>query len=207
MKVLILASGGYDSVTLMHLAHSLRMHTELLFVDYGQCSVEAEKNALSRTCELLNIPKERVHYTTISLPWATANVMGNHDNKVAYVESRNAIFASLALSLGESLKVDKIWIGVTHDSPDYPDCTEEFIYNMNTMAMNLNGITIEAPLGDMTKYYTVLLGNKLGVTFYNSCSNPSPTEFNPCNECVKCIDMIKALNIIKSNSKISSGGI
>ncbi len=114
-----------------------------------------------------------------------------------YVSGRNIIFLSYAVSLAESMKADKIFIGAhVHDYSGYPDCRPEFLHAMER-AINLGivykGIEIVRPLIDKTKKEIVSLGKELGVPFGDTWSCYVGKRY-PCGRCDSCRFRINAFN-------------
>lgn len=127
--------------------------------------------------------------------------MADHDDviPVTYVPARNTIFLSHALALAEVEGAGDIFIGVNAlDYSGYPDCRPDYIRAFQAMA-NLatkaaveggGGLTIHAPLMELTKAGIVRLGTSLGVDYGAtlSCYDPpgGPGDFTHCGTCDAC---------------------
>ena len=75
---------------------------------------------------------------------------------ITYVPFRNGIFLSIAAAVAEKEGAEAIYIGVVEeDSSGYPDCTEEFIQNMqkaiNSGTKPETHIEIKTPLIHLKK--------------------------------------------------------
>jgi 7-cyano-7-deazaguanine synthase len=106
------------------------------------------------------------------------------------------VFLSVALSYAETIGARDIFIGVSSvDYSGYPDCRPEFITafeqvaNQGTRAADQKEkYRIHAPLINLTKEETVLLGQKLGVDFGNTRTCYDPGEDGlPCGQCEACL--------------------
>src|SRR5437868_12411712 len=114
---------------------------------------------------------------------------------VTYVPARNTIFLSFALGLAEVIGSTDIFIGVNAlDYSGYPDCRPEFIAAFQSLAnvatksgVEGHGVTIHAPLIQMTKAQIIAAGTALGVDYSltSSCYDPSPDGY-ACGRCDSC---------------------
>ncbi|MCA9264510.1 MAG: 7-cyano-7-deazaguanine synthase, partial [Planctomycetales bacterium] len=117
-----------------------------------------------------------------------------------YVPARNTIFLSFALAWAEVLQAHDIFIGVNAlDYSGYPDCRPDYIEafgrvaNLATRAaVQGRGMTIHAPLIDMTKAEIIKRGLELGVDYSltTSCYDPAPDGM-ACGQCDACLLRLK----------------
>ena len=115
---------------------------------------------------------------------------------ITYVPARNTIFLSFALALAEVRGAAEIHIGVNAiDYSGYPDCRPEYIEAFQRMAalatragVEGRGVSIRAPLVEMSKAEIVRLGLELGVDYgaTHSCYDPDPTDGAACATCDAC---------------------
>lgn len=191
-KILVLASGGLDSTVLAVLYQSLGYEVHLMYIKYGQVNEEKELNKLYDLMDDFDIsPEDNLHLSKISMAHSTGGCL-DKDNPNPYVEMRNLVFLSHAVSLAESLKIDKVAIGFISTAGNYPDATEQFLADMNIMSLNSAGIEILAPLIHLNKAGVYKLGHKLGVSLLDTHScNYSGGE--PCGQCVDCVDILKLI--------------
>ncbi len=109
---------------------------------------------------------------------------------ITYVPFRNGIFLSIAASIAEKEGAEAIYIGVVEeDSSGYPDCTEEYITQMER-AINLGtkketNISIRMPLVHLSKKDIVLKALELGVPLACtwSCYKNSEKACGVCDSC------------------------
>ena len=207
-KAVVLSSGGIDSTTAMAIAKDEGYSLYSLTFFYGQrhafeiraaesvaqffnatehlvINIDLHKIGGSALTDDIEVPKKRDENTMAAkIP-------------VTYVPARNTIFLAYALAWAEVLDSSDIFIGVNAiDYSGYPDCRPEFIKAFERMA-NLatkagiekkTGITIRAPLINMTKAQIIRRGRGLGVDYSitHSCYDPSP-EGLACGICDSCL--------------------
>jgi len=155
--IVILFSGGADSVLMMELAKFMKLRPMCVLVDYEQLHVGELVYAKSY------LKKARVPYRLIKLHdlqiqsgLTGAGERGRFDGvHEMHVPSRNLMFVGIAASIAEDLDVDTIWYGA--DFSDYinkfPDCMQDWFGKLNEV-LAINGpkpIKLEAPLAGLTK--------------------------------------------------------
>ena len=168
MKAIVILSGGMDSTTAAFIAKKQGFEIIPVHFNYSQRTEKRELKAFNDICDYLKIDKEKRY--VIDLPFfkqigASALV----DEKievptdgikpgipVTYVPFRNGIFLSIAAAVAEKEGAEAIYIGVVEeDSSGYPDCTEEFIQNMqkaiNSGTKPETHIEIKTPLIHLKK--------------------------------------------------------
>lgn len=192
--VVALCSGGFDSITLLHdLRYNkpdLEIHT--LFFDYGQRSKSEEERCAKHSSEKLNCIFHKVVLPEFN--WTHSNFYGEEykDKTSQYLEYRNLIFFSYALSLAQSIGADKIYaaILVSPLNGGYADNSPEFVSCLNSLS-NLQGIDIVTPYITFEKDVLGHLAYKYGVYKgeWFSCDTPKQGEnfvLTPCGECPDC---------------------
>lgn len=136
-RVVVLFSGGIDSTVVLamqirELGNKGEFHT--LSIDYGQRNrqeLEAARRVVAFYKEMgVNITH---HETKVSFPWkgsalldSTLPMERNRTHKQMrgslftsiYIPARNMVFLSLAASLAETIKADKIFTGFVNGLPD-----------------------------------------------------------------------------------------
>ena len=146
-KVILLNSGGFDSIVLGNSLITSLDDVEIisLFFNYGQRNLELE-----RECSRKFADKNKLkHYEiNVSIPWTKSSMCNNNDTGdkfVEYVELRNVIFLSYAMSLAESVGADEIYSALIADGT-YADTTEKFVEDTKKYMENFN-ISFETQLG------------------------------------------------------------
>lgn len=180
-RAVVLLSGGLDSATCLAIARDMGLETYALSVAYGQRHA-AELTASQRVAAALGAREHRLASVSLgqfggsALTDATIAVPENVDDggiPVTYVPARNTVMLSMALAWAEVLGARHIFVGVNAvDYSGYPDCRPAFIEAFQTMA-NLatkagvegHGVTIHAPLIDLTKADIIRRGVALGVDY------------------------------------------
>lgn len=198
-KIVVLNSGGFDSVVLMKYLHVIQEENEIysLHFSYGE-------NNEQQQCECAYKVSQEVGavHKVINLPkidWTQSEFFNTegYNKSSQYLEYRNLIFLSYAISYAESIGADKIYVAFLNHN-DYPDTTVEFLQGLNSFCEPASGITIDAPfifdnkvrLGHIAKYLGVKDGD------YFSCDVPT-AEGKPCGECADCLALKEIFKKIK----------
>jgi 7-cyano-7-deazaguanine synthase len=182
-NIVILYSGGADSMLMLKLAQMARKVPYCLLIDYGQKHVNE-----------LDFAKAQL--TTEKVPWQVIKVQELNINSgltgdlqesrwdnvhEMNVPARNTWFLSLAAAIAENKDCDEIWIGC--DMSDYygefPDCKQEYIGRMNEVfdIAFTKPIEIVAPLLGMRKQLILdILKNNFGIKSSQMYSGYVPPE-------------------------------
>ncbi len=206
-KAVVLLSGGLDSATVAASAIRDGFEVYALSFAYGQRhSVELE--AAQRVVSALGVSEHRIVpidlrafggsalTDEIDVPRDRTDKSMTESIPVTYVPARNTIFLSFALAWSEILESTDIFIGVSAvDYSGYPDCRPEYISAFQDMArlatkagVEGNGVTIHAPLMDLTKAQTVELGTSLGLDYGLTVScYEADGQGRACGHCDSCL--------------------
>lgn len=191
-KILVLASGGLDSSVVIALYKNLGYDVHVLYFKYGNVNSQAELNKLYNLCEKFNIPSSNRMIQSISLDWARGGALDGKDSD-PYVEMRNLIFLSYAISIAEAKEMDEIAVGFINSPMDYKDSSVDFLSNINVVSMESIGVPVCSPLKGLDKVGVYKLGKKLGVNLKDTFScNYSSTD-DPCGMCGDCLDILKII--------------
>jgi 7-cyano-7-deazaguanine synthase len=184
-SVVVLLSGGVDSVTLAHMAHDAGRLNSCVFVDYGQPSERQEHLAAWRCCERLGA---RLHVLTCQIPGAKWMEAGEGVEGSRYVPARNMVLLSLAVAHAKNVGADVVWYGATaEDAEDYPDCRASFVDAMDAVAKMTEDVWITAPLVGTSRTGVLAIANATGVHIDDCWSCYEPIEgVNPCGLCNSC---------------------
>lgn len=200
--VIVLLSGGLDSMVCAGLAREAGARIVALTVDYNQRHrVELESAARIAAdvgaAEHIVLPLDLRRFGGSAL---TADIDVPKDGvgdevPVTYVPARNLIFLSLTLGLAEARQAQDIMIGVNAlDYSGYPDCRPDFIAGFEKLAALATrdgdrgvAFRIQAPLQYMTKAdiaaEAARLGMDAGMSW--SCYDPTPDGLH-CGACDSC---------------------
>lgn len=214
----VLLSGGLDSTTCLAIAAAQGFQTHALTFRYGQRH-QAEIDAAGTIAgiyatashDFFDIDLAQFGGSALTgdapVPKDRSEADMEDGIPVTYVPARNTVFLSIALARAETLSATDIFIGVNAlDYSGYPDCRPEYIDAFQTMA-NLAtragieatdskgpGLTIHAPLQDMTKADIIRKGVSLGVDYSltMSCYDPvsagqGDDTFFHCGHCDACL--------------------
>lgn len=193
-QVLVLYSGGADSVYLLMLAHRMKHKVTPVALLYGQKHAEElryAKELLSKlpgyaSSMLLEVNIQgcfRNSRSNLLKDSVSVSYEGVHE---MHVPARNGIFIMTALSLAETYGLDEVWIGCDYSDRlnQFPDCFQEWIVKMDQIAQ-VNGsrpIRVKAPLLGLEKSDVVTLLAAEGVTLedvysgYNAPKASRPTD-------------------------------
>lgn len=166
--ILLLMSGGSDSILLLEMARSLGKSVYPLLIDYEQVHKEELEVAKKYLTEKTNIGYYQVNVSGLNINSALTGdrSKGQYEGVSIYnVPGRNTIFLSLALSFAEANDIDEIWYGA--DMSDYygkfPDCYQSYVAKVNELfeIAGSKKIKVNAPLLGYTKEMVLEVLEKL----------------------------------------------
>ncbi len=199
-KVVVLVSGGMDSVTALH--HANRLHIVLagLSFHYGSKHNDHEIPLADHHCRQLGIPHQVIRLGFIDALFKSdllesgGDVPDGHyeeeNMKKTVVPFRNGIMLSIAAGFAESMEVEALVIAAhSGDHAIYPDCREDFMRSMGD-AIRLGTyahIEVLRPFIGMSKAQIAARGNELGVDFGKtwSCYKGRTIHCGTCGTCVE----------------------
>lgn len=201
-KAVVLLSGGLDSATTLAIARRDGFACHALTFDYGQRH-RVELEASRRVAQQLGVADHRV--VPLDLSWIGGSALTDRNISVptapsegipvTYVPARNTVFLAIALGWAEVLGAGAIYIGVNAlDYSGYPDCRPEYIEAFQRLAnvatragVEGRGISLHAPLIQLTKAEIIEQGAQLGVDYVLtlSCYDPGPGG-EACGRCDSC---------------------
>lgn len=200
MKVIVLCSGGMDSVTALHWAR--REHTVMvaLSFDYGAKHNPREIPLAVEQARACGIRHELIALDFINRRFASALLQSGGEIPEGHyaaanmqqtvVPFRNGIMLAVAGGLAESIGAEGLVIAAhTGDHTIYPDCREDFMRAMGE-AMRLGtsaGVQLLRPFIGMDKGQIAALGARLGVDFARtwSCYKGGGRHCGKCGTCVE----------------------
>ena len=168
--VVILFSGGADSVLMLELAIEFGMNPYCILIDYSQL----HREELEFACKYLisrNIDHQIVEINGLGInSGLTGNGQKNESGDVheMHVPGRNSIFLSIAYGIAESKNISTIWIGCDWSDliNNFPDCKQIYLEKMNEAFKYAgpNPIKIEAPLIGLTKENVLKMLKQMGIS-------------------------------------------
>ena len=200
MKVVVLCSGGMDSVTALHWARAHHTVAAALSFDYGAKHNARELPCAADQCRSLRIPNRVVPLTFLAEAFKSDLLRtggkipdGHYEEqtmKKTVVPFRNGVFLSLGTGYAESLGAEAVAIAAhAGDHTIYPDCREEFL---GTMAQAMEkgtyaGIRLLRPFVAMNKAAIVRRGTELRVDYARtwSCYKGGLLHCGTCGTCIE----------------------
>lgn len=207
MKVVVLLSGGMDSVTAFHAA--LREHEVVagLSFDYGAKHHARELPMAAWHCAQAGIPHRVAplgfvaeEFSSDLLSSGGAIPDGHYEEesmKSTVVPFRNGIMLSIAAGFAESRGAQGVVIAAhSGDHAIYPDCREEFLEPMAgaIRAGTYAGIELLRPFVAMDKAAIARRGAELGVDFSRTWSCYKGGEVH-CGACGTCVERREAFGL------------
>ena len=132
-KIVVLNSGGFDSIVLMNCIYKTQPDAEIhsIHFHYGARNEKQQQACVDKVCEkcsaknvVINLPK---------FDWTSSDFYGDsYDYKSQYLEYRNLVFLSYAISYAESIGAKKIYLAILKDG-NYSDTNPAFIKAVNSI--------------------------------------------------------------------------
>ena len=204
MKVVVLVSGGMDSVTALHAAAREHEVVAGLSFDYGSKHNHRELPFASWHCRQFGVPHEIVAldfmdrlFKSDLLKSGGAIPEGHYEAenmKQTVVPFRNGILLSIAAGYAESAGAEGLVIAAhSGDHAIYPDCREDFMRPMAgaIRAGTYAGIEVLRPFIDLRKEGIAAIGAGLGVDFARTWSCYKGGEVH-CGKCGTCVERKEA---------------
>jgi 7-cyano-7-deazaguanine synthase len=200
MKVVVLCSGGMDSVTALHWTRREHEVVAVLSFDYGSKHNHREIPFAIEHAARLGVKHETIALDFVNRLFASdllksgGAVPDGHyeaaNMQRTVVPFRNAIMLSVACGFAESVGAEALVIAAHGgDHAIYPDCREDFMRAM-AEAMRLGtyaGVKLLRPFIELTKGRIAAEGARLGVDFARtwSCYKGGAVHCGTCGTCVE----------------------
>ena len=204
MKVVVLCSGGMDSVTALHWAKAQHTVVAALSFDYGAKHNPRELPFAAEHADRLGVRHEIVKLDFVNRLFASDLLTSGGDIPEGHYEAanmkqtvvtfRNAVMLSIATGFAESAGAEGLVIAAHGgDHAIYPDCREAFMRAMGD-AMRLGTyaeVALLRPFISYSKGRIVSEGAKLGVNFARTWSCYVGGEIH-CGKCGTCVERREA---------------
>lgn len=208
MKILVVCSGGLDSVSLadkMAAEHDL---IGLISFDYGQRH-KKELDFAALAAKRLGVPHQIIDMTNIGASLTGSALTDDLDvpdghyaeetMKITVVPNRNAIMLAIAFGVAAARKADAVAIAVHGgDHFIYPDCRPGFIDAFQTMQAHAledyADVKLLAPFVTGSKADIVTEGAKYGTPFGQTWSCYKGGERH-CGRCGTCVERREAFHL------------
>jgi 7-cyano-7-deazaguanine synthase len=200
MNVVVLCSGGMDSVAALHWAQAVHVVSAAISFDYGAKHNPRELPFAAAHAARLGLRHEVVKLDFVNRLFASdlltsgGEIPDGHyeaaNMKQTVVPFRNAVMLSIATGFAESIGAECLVIAAHGgDHAIYPDCREDFMRAMGD-AMRLGtyaGIRLLRPFIAMNKARIASEGARLGVDFSRtwSCYKGGEVHCGTCGTCVE----------------------
>lgn len=200
MKVIVLCSGGMDSVAALHQAHRDNQVVAVLSFHYGSKHNDREIPFAANHAKALGLRHEVVRLDFMDrlfhsdlLRSGGAIPEGHYEEasmKQTVVPFRNGIMLSVAAGFAESCGAEAVVIAAhSGDHAIYPDCRETFMRAMGDAIRSgtYEKIQLLRPFIDLDKAGIATRGAELGVDFALtwSCYRGGETHCGRCGTCVE----------------------
>jgi 7-cyano-7-deazaguanine synthase len=200
MNVVVLCSGGMDSVTALHWARQEHAVAAAVSFDYGSKHNKREIPFAAEHAALLGVRHEVIELPFVGKLFASALLASGGDVPEGHYEAdnmrqtvvpfRNAIMLSIATGFAESAGAQGLVIAAhTGDHAVYPDCREDFMGAMSeTMRLGTYaGVQLLRPFIGLDKGRIAAEGARLGVDFARtwSCYKGGKIHCGKCGTCVE----------------------
>jgi 7-cyano-7-deazaguanine synthase len=199
-KVVVLLSGGLDSVSALYDARQDHDVVAAVSFDYGAKHNHKELPFAAYHCRMFGVEHRIIRLDFVGelfksdLLKSGGEIPDGHYEeetmKNTVVPFRNGIMLSIAAGLAESKSAEGLVIAAhAGDHAIYPDCREEFMKSMSD-AIRLGtyaGIRLLRPFIAMTKAEIAARGHALGVDFSQtwSCYKGGALHCGTCGTCVE----------------------
>lgn len=207
-RVLVLVSGGMDSVTALYAAVETGLDVVAgVSFNYGAKHHRRELPLARHHCRRLGVPHQVLHIEAIAghfrsdlLKSGGAIPPGPYrgeNMRQTVVPFRNGVMLALAAGLAESMDAHGVWIAAHGgDHAVYPDCREVFMQAMG-QAMRLGtdtGVRLCCPFLHLDKASIVRRGTELGVDFSRTWSCYAGGDRH-CGRCGTCLERRAAFHL------------
>lgn len=202
-----LVSGGMDSCVTAAIAHNENDELAFLHVSYGQRTEDRERRAFEALADHYDVKLRlvislehlaRIGGSSLTDPAiaVTAADLGSLSIPSSYVPFRNAHLLAAAVSWGEVIGANAIYIGaVAEDSSGYPDCRPEFYAAFQSVidfgTKPETNLVIRTPVIEMKKSEIVKKGMELAAPLQLTWSCYQSSEL-ACGNCDSCALRLRA---------------
>jgi 7-cyano-7-deazaguanine synthase len=208
MKVIVICSGGMDSVALAHRCAGADELHALLSFNYGQRHAK-ELDFAAACARRLGVPHHVIDIASIGAALSGSALTDDIDvpeghyaeetMRITVVPNRNAIMLAIAFGMAAAQKVDAVATAVHGgDHFIYPDCRPDFIAAFQAMedrAMDgYANVQLLTPYVHGTKADIVVDGARHGTPFGETWSCYKGGDLH-CGRCGTCVERREAFHL------------
>lgn len=195
MDVVVLVSGGIDSIVACKLIEKQGGNIYPLFIDYGQLAAKKEWVACQQLLADCGFSKAmRIDVSGFGHVISSGLTDKSKDIQKPFLPCRNLLFLTLAASYAKTKSCKAIAIGLLNEkSHIFPDQTEAFIVNSN-FAINSaldDNYMILTPLIQFSKADVIKLAEKYSIPLQKTYSCHSGEDIY-CGKCVSCKEILSS---------------
>jgi 7-cyano-7-deazaguanine synthase len=220
VKVVVLLSGGLDSVTALHDALCIHEVVAALSFDYGAKHNACELPMAAWQCARLGIPHSTAPLDFVAREFQSDLLRSGGEIPEGHYEEesmrstvvpfRNGIMLAIAAGFAESRGAEGVVIAAhAGDHAIYPDCRESFMEPMASAIREGTYARIELlrPFIAMDKAAIVRRGGELGVDFAHtwSCYKGGEVHCGTCGTCVERREAIQLAGIPDPTGYLATG--
>ena len=219
-RILLLLSGGLDSMVNLAEAAAGERDITALFIDYGHIAAIREEEATRE-----QIAQYGAELRKIELPWyrallppalrgdstvSTDGEQTHNDDEAVWAPNRNSLLVAIAAAFAEANGIGEIIAGFNaEEAITFPDNSQEFIdaYNEILKLSTKNEITLSSYTIATDKKAIVKRAMELGAplnTVY-SCYTAGPKMCGRCNSCLRLTAAFSANDIMSDFSGLFIG--
>ncbi|MEA3213686.1 MAG: 7-cyano-7-deazaguanine synthase [Chthoniobacter sp.] len=219
-NVVVLLSGGMDSVTALYEAGAQSVVVGAISFHYGSKHNDREIPFAAHHAQQLGVPHQVIRLDFVGELFASdllqkggAIPQGHYEAqnmKKTVVPFRNGIMLSIAAGFAESQAAQGLVIAAhAGDHAIYPDCREEFMKAMGEAIRRGTYAEVEVirPFISMTKADIARRGHQLGIDYAQtwSCYVGGETHCGECGTCVERREAFMLAGIPDPTAYLSTG--
>jgi 7-cyano-7-deazaguanine synthase len=204
MKIVVLCSGGMDSVTALHWARRHHEVVAVLSFDYGAKHNQREIPFAIEHARLLGVPHHVITLDFVNRFFASTLLKSGGEVPEGHYEAttmkqtvvpfRNAIMLSVATGFAESRGAEGLVVAAHGgDHAIYPDCREDFMRAMGDAMRHgtYARVGLLRPFIAFDKAQIAAEGARLGVDYARTWSCYKGGEIH-CGRCGTCVERREA---------------
>lgn len=187
-KIVVLNSGGFDSIVLMNYLHTIVGEEEIysLHFRYGALNEKQQLECVNKVCEKVGAINKVIDLPKFS--WTKNDFYGcdTYEYQSQYLEYRNLIFLSYAISYAESIGADTVYVAFLN-SQGYSDTKINLLDGLNSFTLENSNIFVSSPFITLDKGNLIHFAKYLGVEETDFFTCDVPLNGKPCGKCSDCL--------------------
>jgi 7-cyano-7-deazaguanine synthase len=210
-KLVVLATGGIDSSTMLLFYRHGDFKLFPIFIDYGQLSARREYQALEKILNHLKITAPVYRCSIEDLGTIVKSQLTNVNSSKPYHAHRNLLLLTVGAMYASKIGSMAVALGIVGGySAPFPDCSQSFIRSAERLLSTSinNTIRIYTPLFEFMKSDVIRLGISKGFRYdlTYSCYSGNAIHCGSCRGCRERQLAFKDANI-KDDLKYGKGKV